>query len=54
MITRFFLCAGLMLFDIGNLAGSAGQTEAFVWAGLLAVTTPLFVLTAFDLQNDER
>lgn len=53
MITRFFLCAGLMFFDIAHLAGAAGHAEAFVWAGLLAVTTPLFVLTAFDLQ-DER
>lgn len=52
MITRFFITAGLMFFDIGHLAGAAGQTEAFVWAGLLAVTTPLFILTAFDIQNE--
>lgn len=54
MITRFFTAAGMMLFDIVHLASSAGQTEAFVWAGLLAVTTPLFILTAFDLQDYER
>ena len=54
MITRFFITAGLMFFDIAHLAGAAGHAEAFVWASLLAVTTPLFIVTAFDLQNDER
>ena len=52
MLTRFFLAVGMCAFDLSLLIPAAGTTEAFVWAGLLLPSSALFVLTAYDLQNE--